>query len=389
MILKTFRLLVVLAVFCQLSQAAIIKNSLFDFANIASTNSKIENLISGDIKAKDFYFFSPYSNSEIDLPVFKKMIEVSGFRLLKFDDFYYVDRVDENLTASNNQELSNLFYIKLKNNSFDEVNSIINMYDRNATYISQDNAVAFKATDKEYSEILSAVSMLDEKDFEQVNFKITILETNLDDLRSRGTEINSLLQGVDSVDFRYFFNLLTVPYTANTNVSNQSSKFYGVLKFLDSNSITKIKSSPFLVAKNSTSVYFSNVRNIPFRTSIRQVQDSQSSTQENFEYKDVGLKLTLKPRIIDEFVYTDIHFVYENLINTDNLTPTTTKKELKSNYKLKKGDILVLSGINEQIENTNRTGIPILKDIWLLKYLFSTQKVEVSNSIISISIEVF
>ncbi len=379
----------VLAVFCQLSQAAIIKNSLFDFANIASTNSKIENLISGDIKAKDFYFFSPYSNSEIDLPVFKKMIEVSGFRLLKFDDFYYVDRVDENLTASNNQELSNLFYIKLKNNSFDEVNSIINMYDRNATYISQDNAVAFKATDKEYSEILSAVSMLDEKDFEQVNFKITILETNLDDLRSRGTEINSLLQGVDSVDFRYFFNLLTVPYTANTNVSNQSSKFYGVLKFLDSNSITKIKSSPFLVAKNSTSVYFSNVRNIPFRTSIRQVQDSQSSTQENFEYKDVGLKLTLKPRIIDEFVYTDIHFVYENLINTDNLTPTTTKKELKSNYKLKKGDILVLSGINEQIENTNRTGIPILKDIWLLKYLFSTQKVEVSNSIISISIEVF
>jgi len=380
---------VVLAVFCQLSQAAIIKNSLFDFANIASTNSKIENLISGDIKAKDFYFFSPYSNSEIDLPVFKKMIEVSGFRLLKFDDFYYVDRVDENLTASNNQELSNLFYIKLKNNSFDEVNSIINMYDRNATYISQDNAVAFKATDKEYSEILSAVSMLDEKDFEQVNFKITILETNLDDLRSRGTEINSLLQGVDSVDFRYFFNLLTVPYTANTNVSNQSSKFYGVLKFLDSNSITKIKSSPFLVAKNSTSVYFSNVRNIPFRTSIRQVQDSQSSTQENFEYKDVGLKLTLKPRIIDEFVYTDIHFVYENLINTDNLTPTTTKKELKSNYKLKKGDILVLSGINEQIENTNRTGIPILKDIWLLKYLFSTQKVEVSNSIISISIEVF
>ena len=204
MILKTLRLLVVLAVFCQLSQAAIIKNNLLDFANIASTNSKIEILISGDIKAKDFYFFSPYSNSEIDLPVFKKMIEVSGFRLLKFDDFYYVDRVDENLTASNNQELSNLFYIKLKNNSFDEVNSIINMYDRNATYISQDNAVAFKATDKEYSEILSAVSMLDKKDFEQVNFKITILETNLDDLRSRGTEINSLLKGVDSVDFRYF-----------------------------------------------------------------------------------------------------------------------------------------------------------------------------------------
>lgn len=76
--------------------------------------------------------------------------------------------------------------------------------------------------------------------------------------------------------------MLTVPYTANTNVSNQSSKFYGVLKFLDSNSITKIKSSPFLAAKNNTSVYFSNVRNIPFRTSIRQVQDSQSSTQENF-----------------------------------------------------------------------------------------------------------
>ncbi|WP_145914693.1 type II secretion system protein GspD [Campylobacter iguaniorum] len=319
------------------------------------------------------------------------MVELQGLRLLKFDGFYYVDKpLQKDFNDTNNtKEPENLYYIKLKNNSFDEVNSMLQNFDKNATYISQDNAVVFKVTDKEYSEISSYIPFFDDKQSEQVKFKITILETNLDDLKKRGTEVNSLLKGVDSVDFRYFFNLITVPYTQNTNVTNQSSKFYGVLNFLDKNEIINIKSSPFLVAKNNTLVSFSNVKNIPYLTTSKSITNAQSETQSNYAYKDVGLQLFLKPVIIGDFVYFDLHLIFENLLSDSNsLTPTTSKKELKSNYRLKKGEVLVLSGINQETESFKDSGIPVLKDIWLLKYLFSTKDKNIINSILTITVEV-
>lgn len=374
------------------TQAEQIKNNLFEFANIVSNSTKNEILISGNIDPSDFYFFTPRETANINLQIFKKMVELQGLRFLKLGSFYYVDNPilnDENATIKE-EEPENLYYIKLKNNSFSEINNMLSLYDKNSTYISQDNAVVFKSTDKIYSEILSYSENFDNKIAEQVSFKIAVLETNLSDLKSRGTEINSLLKGVDSVDFRYFFNLITVPYTQNTNVTNQSEKFYGVLNFLDTNNITNIKSSPFLVAKNNTEVFFSNVKNIPYLTTTTNITNAQTQQQSNYSYKDVGLKLTLKPIIIKDKIDVFIHLIFENLLsNSDTLTPTTSKKELKSTYSLKKGDILVLSGINQENEIVYDSGVPFLKDIWLLSYLFSTTKKEITNSILTITIEVF
>ncbi|CUU74207.1 type II secretion system protein GspD [Campylobacter hyointestinalis] len=386
---KIIAFLVALALTIQADQ---IKNNLLEFANIVSSSTQSEILISGDINPLDFYFFTPKETANINLQIFKKMVELQGLRFLKLGSFYYVDKpiiIDENAT-NKEEEPENLYYIKLKNNSHKEIDAMLNQYDKNSTYISQDNAVVFKSTDKIYSEILSYSDNFDNKVAKQVNFKVTILETNLSDLKSRGTEINSLIKGVDSSDFRYFFNLITVPYTQNTNVTNKSNQFYGVLNFLDTNNITKIKSSPFLVAKNNTEVFFSNVKTIPYLTTSTNITNAQTQQQSNYSYKDVGLKLTLKPIIINDNIDVDIHLIFENLLsNSDTLTPTTSKKELKSTYKLKKGDILVLSGINQENEITYTSGVPLLKDIWLLKYLFSTTKKEFVNSILTITIEVF
>lgn len=79
----------------------------------------------------------------------------------------------------------------------------------------------------------------------------------------------------------------------------------------------------------------------------------------------------------------------EDLLSNSNLTPVTSKKELKSSYTLKKGELLVLSGINK-VTNTNYTsGIPYLKDIWFLGNLFKIQRKETNNSVLTLSIEVF
>ena len=371
-----------------------IKSNLLEFANIAANTNKTQILISGSLKPDDYYFFTDQKQVNVTLSLFKKMVELQGLRFLKLDDFYFVD-IDKSLNANSDfnstsyEEPENLYYIKMQGNSFAELNAMLYQYDKNATYIAQDNAAVIKATEKQYSEILSYLPNFDNKTVEQIRFKITILETDLSDLRKRGTEVNSLLKAVDSKDFRFFFNMITVPYIENSNVITQAADFYGVLNFLDQNSITKIKSSPFVVAKSNSEVFFSSVKTIPFLKNTSTFNQYSTQSQNTYDYKDVGLTLKLRPVVVGSNIDVDLDLTFENLLaNSDKLTPSTSKKQLKSSYRLKRGEIIVLSGINQDIETKGRTGIPLLKDIWLLKYLFSTETTDLSNSILTITIEI-
>ena len=373
-----------------------VKSNLLEFANVAANTNKTQILISGDINPNDFYFFTDRASVNVTIPLFKKMVELQGLRFLKMDDFYFIDNPNKkerdsegNFTGRFDEEPENLYYIKMQGNSFAELNAMLAQYDKNATYIAQDNAAVIKATEKQYSEILSYLPNFDNKTVEQIRFKITILETDLSDLRKRGTEVNSLLKAVDSKDFRFFFNMITVPYIENSNVITKASDFYGVLNFLDKNSITKIKSSPFVVAKSNSEVFFSSVRTIPFLKNTSTFNQYSTQTQNTYDYKDVGLTLKLRPVVVGSNIDVDLDLTFENLLaNSDKLTPSTSKKQLKSSYRLKRGEIIVLSGINQDIETKGRTGVPFLKDIWLLKYLFSTETTDLSNSILTITIEI-
>lgn len=391
------KLLIIAFLLALVLKAQIVKSNLLQFADLASVENKTQILISGSIVPDDYVFFTSSKNPKISLSLFKKMVELQGLRFLKLDDFYFIDNLTDNQkNAVNNESLENssinenLYYIKLSGNSFDELNSILSLYEKNATYISQDNSAVFKASEKQFSEIISYLPNFDIKEKEQVSFKITILETETNVLKERGTEINSLLELSEHKDFKLFFNMLTVPYTQSSNVIKKSNEFYGVLQFLDKNDITKIKASPFLVAKNNTQVNFSSVKNLPFLSNTSTYTQSAVQTQNTYEYRDVGLKLTLKPVVVGDMIDVDLNLIYENLLSTgDSLTPKTSKKELKSNYRLRKGEIIVLSGINQSTNIEVKKGIPILKDIPILQYIFSTKNKELSESILSISIEVF
>lgn len=391
------KILIIAFLLALVLKAQIVKSNLLQFADLASVENKTQILISGSIVPDDYIFFTSSKNPKISLSLFKKMVELQGLRFLKLDDFYFIDNLTDNQkNAVNNESLENssinenLYYIQLSGNSFDELNSILSLYEKNATYISQDNSAVFKASEKQFSEIISYLPNFDTKEKEQVSFKITILETETNVLKERGTEINSLLELSEHKDFKLFFNMLTVPYTQSSNVIKKSNEFYGVLQFLDKNDITKIKASPFLVAKNNTQVNFSSVKNLPFLSNTSTYTQSAVQTQNTYEYRDVGLKLTLKPVVVGDMIDVDLNLIYENLLSTgDSLTPKTSKKELKSNYRLRKGEIIVLSGINQSTNIEVKKGIPILKDIPILQYIFSTKNKELSESILSISIEVF
>ena len=110
-------------------------------------------------------------------------------------------------------------------------------------------------------------------------------------------------------------------------------------------------------------------------------ENSGTSTQVRYDYKDVGLKINITPTILKNGVDFDLELTIEDILNQNNNTPTTSKKYIKSSYHLKYGELLVLGGINKETTFKASSGIPILKDIWLLKYIFSTTYDKSVNSV--------
>lgn len=390
------RILLALVLSLNLLLASEVKLNLLEFANLASVNSNTDILISDDINPNDFYFYTN-KQTKISISLFRKAIEVKGLRLVRNSDFYYV----ENKALDNNGTLTpkaKLRYLELKNNTFDDVSKIIksttDSNDFNSTsskveYIKSTNSVVFKANDDDYNDIIDFAQRSDKR-LEQVNFKLTILETNLNNAENIGTNLNSLADVVTRADFNYFVNLITMPYTAETNVVRDKKKgFYGVLNLLVKNDVTSVKQSPYLVAKNGTPVYFSSVKNIPYLKNTSTYSNASTTTQNTYDYRDVGLKVSITPTILKDHIDFDLDLVVEDILDETTLTPQTSKKELKSNYSINKGEILVLSGINKETAYEYRNGIPLLKDIPIIQYLFSIKQKVIQKSVITLTIEAF
>ena len=390
------RILLALVLSLNLLLASEVKLNLLEFANLASVNSNADILISDDINPNEFYFYTN-KGSRVSISHFRKAIEIKGLRLVRNSDFYYV----ENKALDNNGTLTpkaKLRYLELKNNTFDDVSKIIksttDSNDFNSTsskveYIKSTNSVVFKANDDDYSDIIDFAQRSDKR-LEQVNFKLTILETNLSNAENIGTNLNSLADVVTRSDFNYFVNLITMPYTAETNVVRDKKKgFYGVLNLLVKNDVTSVKQSPYLVAKNGTPVYFSSVKNIPYLKNTSTYSNASTTTQNTYDYRDVGLKVSITPTILKDHIDFDLDLVVEDILDETTLTPQTSKKELKSNYSINKGEILVLSGINKETAYEYRNGVPLLKDIPIIQYLFSIKQKVIQKSVITLTIEAF
>lgn len=379
--MKTFKKILILTLcVISFSKAETIYTDLVNFAQLASISNNIA-IVTDDSIDGNYYYFIYQHDTNLTLSMFRKMLESKGLFLYKKDNFYYI--TDKKLPDYD------LRRIDLSNYVVEDVRRIMANFELNATYSTTSNSVFFRADDVAYEQIKQAVASID-KPLEQVEFKLTITETNLKDIKDRGAKLQSLLKPLNHGDLAYYINLITSPYTTNSNVvRNDSEGFFGVLNFLDTNGLTKIISSPFLTAKNHTEVNFSAVQNIPYLVQNSQTSATQTTTQNSYEYKDVGLKITLKPVILKDHVDFDLHLILEDLLSSANtLTPITSKKELKSSYSLKRGDILVLSGINKTTTQKQRNGIPILKDIFILKYLFSVEQDQDINSVVTLTIQV-
>lgn len=371
-----------------------IKLNLVDFIDLFKVKSNITFILNDKLKDENIYIIYQKKLDDLNINDFEKILKSKSLKLLRFKNYYYIDYINEKY-----DNFIKLRSIKLKNNSYKYVKKIIDLYNSNqpsankdniknevkiVDYIETTNTIIFLCKDEDYFFLKNEISKNDEV-LKTATLKITISETNYSALISKGIKYKSLTKIIDSVNLKTYLNLFSA--SNESSLINSNKSFYSFIDFLSEKNITKIKASPFLTIKNNVNTTFSIVENIPYLTKSEKIESTNKTESNSYTYKDVGLKIDIKPLILNNKIDFDLNISIEDIIDNNSLTPKTTKKTLNGSYTLYKNQILVLSGINKNTEYDTRVGIPLLKDIPVLKYLFSAKTKNNLKTTLLITIE--
>ncbi|NOZ25200.1 MAG: type IV pilus secretin PilQ [Nitrospirae bacterium] len=164
------------------------------------------------------------------------------------------------------------------------------------------------------------------------------------------------------------FGFLNAARTLSLNVE---------LSALETTGKLKIVSNPRIITVDNQEAFISQGKSIPVR---KLTSEGTVST----EFKDVKLELKVKPHITpDESVILSVEAKKEELdptIPSVEGVPGTDKKEAKTNVIIKDGETLVIGGIYKTVNNDSESGVPRLRDVPILGWLFKNKKKEAQTN---------
>ncbi len=120
---------------------------------------------------------------------------------------------------------------------------------------------------------------------------------------------------------------------------------------------------------------------VPIETTRRRDFDTNEEVF-SYEYKDVGIKLSIKPFIHNQ-EETTLHITVEVSSIVDNATttsPTIGTRNLETTLRLKDGQTEVIAGLIRDDERITHTQIPLLGSIPLMGSLFSSSDRDVRET---------
>lgn len=217
---------------------------------------------------------------------------------------------------------------------------------------------------------------------EQVMIETLIVEANLDNTDKLGIEWNYLDKGHLGVSGQNG-NVGTTFGIANNTTSPATGFKYTIggknltsfLNAIQTDSKFNILSTPRIFTSNNTQAQINISQSIPYVVSSR--IDNNGNTLFNYSFTDVGIVLTVTPRITaNGYVTMDINQTANDLQSfTDFGAPIVNQREADTVVSVKNGETVILGGIIRNSISSTTNKVPILGDIPLLGKLFqSTSK---------------
>jgi len=154
--------------------------------------------------------------------------------------------------------------------------------------------------------------------------------------------------------------------------NNKAGDTLAFLKAYAGEGNTRVLSEPQLVVLSGSSGSMQAGESVPIASESTSYSDSSDNFRTNFEYKDVGVIMTVTPYITAGH---DVRMVIEQEVssvskNADTTNPTISKKTVSSELVVADNTTLLMGGMIQNTNTTGRYGIPLLMDIPYLGALF-------------------
>ncbi|WP_225879779.1 type II secretion system protein GspD [Abyssogena phaseoliformis symbiont] len=161
--------------------------------------------------------------------------------------------------------------------------------------------------------------------------------------------------------------------TIGVGKHNSTTKkgFSAVLTALNQQGNVNILSTPSIVTIDNEEAAILVGEKVPFITN-KQIVDGNSNPFQNYERKDVGIKLKVKPQINDDdTIKLDIEQEISKVTSQGGASDlVTSKRTIKTSVMVANKKILVFVGLIDDTINSSQSSAPLLGDIPILGHLF-------------------
>ncbi len=147
---------------------------------------------------------------------------------------------------------------------------------------------------------------------------------------------------------------------------------HATLRFIEMNTQSKTISEPTIITESNKSAKIHVGKNIPIKTT----RVTEVGTTEEVIFFPEGVDLTVTPVVSpgSRQISLKINVGISELVGFRADNPITTVRSAQTEVTVECGKTIVIGGLIREKETESDTGIPILKDIPLLGYLFKNQR---------------
>ena len=164
-------------------------------------------------------------------------------------------------------------------------------------------------------------------------------------------------------------------------VGGTSYNIQSILSAVKGNNDVEVLATPQLLTLDNEEASVEVVDNIPYTKESTTRNDNDFTTQ-SMDYKDVGVKLKITPRISDDGslrleVEQEVSRVTDSLVTLSNgnqiIAPTTRKRMVKTTILLQDTQTAVIGGLLDDQKSYKQSEVPGLGSIPVLGWLFKSR----------------
>ena len=379
------------------------ENTKANQASISNTESSSAVLIQGDVKVladertNIIIIFSQSNN----FTFFEKIIEVLDVavdpeKTFEVINLEYSDAEElaatlnsllgssnENSSKPNDKEINTNTSLNQESNNISENNSDINLSEETTILADiRSNSILIMGSKNDINAIKKVIEKLDVK-LEQVMIEAVIFEVDLTEEIKSGIDWLYKPSGVSAKSANITSGILNytdiIPDISTEMIIEASSKDENV----------RVLSTPIIMTTDNTEAKLIVGEQRPVVTSTSTFGSSLGTQRSSYEYKDIGIELTVIPRINPQrVVVMEISQAADQVggtVNIDsNAVPVIKNREFVAQISVKDRETVALGGIITSRIDDTATKLPILGDIpFIGKRLFgNTQQEEIQTELI-------